>query len=105
MQPENQIVRNGATVRFSVVAEGTLPLSYQWRFNDLDLSNATNPTLVLTNVQPVAGGKYSVIVSNSEDSTSSVEAVLTVCWRVQRASALRQRDTEQALGVYQIKVD
>jgi len=104
-QPESQIVRNGATVRFSVLAEGSLPLSYQWRFNDLDLPNATNATLVLTNVQPSAGGRYSVIVSNSEDSTSSVEAVLSVCWRVQRASALRQRDTTLALGVYQIRVD
>ena len=50
-QPTNQTVYVGGTASFSVTASGTLPLSYQWNFNQTNIANATNATLVLTNVQ------------------------------------------------------
>jgi hypothetical protein len=40
IQPTNQIVLNGSNAVFSVTATGSGLLSYQWRFNGINLSNA-----------------------------------------------------------------
>src|SRR5580765_2129732 len=54
-QPADQSVSLGANVTFSVGSSSSTPL-YQWRFNALELLSATNPTLVLTNVQIMVSG-------------------------------------------------
>ncbi len=77
-QPQSQSVPCHSNVTFSVTATGLPPLSYQWRFNDNKLSNATNASLTLSNVSVAAAGRYSVIVSNAFGSTNSNEAMLTV---------------------------
>jgi pectate lyase len=75
----DQAVSLGDTVTFSIDAGGTLPLSYQWYYNtNTVLTNATSSTLTLTNVQLSDAGGYSVVVSNSYGSTTSVVAQLTV---------------------------
>jgi len=79
MPPASQTVPAGTNVTFSVTASGTAPLSYQWRFNNTDLSGATKATLALTNVQWAEAGSYVVVVSNTLGSvTSAPPAVLTV---------------------------
>ena len=50
-QPTNQTVIVGDVAAFSVVADGTPPLSYQWNFNGTNIVGATNTFLTLTNVQ------------------------------------------------------
>ncbi len=77
-QPTNQTVVVGQTAQFSVTATGTPPLSYQWTWNTTNLANATNATLVLTNVQFSQAGNYAVVVSNLADAVLSSNAVLTV---------------------------
>jgi hypothetical protein len=77
-QPANQIVSVGQNATFSVGATGSSPLSYQWSFNGTAINNATNATLVLTNVQISQSGNYVVLVSNVVGSVSSSNAVLTV---------------------------
>ena len=78
-QPTNQTVTAGQTASFSVVATGTVPLSYQWFFNtNTTLAQATNATLTLTNVQPTNAGVYSVTVTNSAGSVTSLLATLTL---------------------------
>jgi len=77
-QPTNQTVSAGGTATFSVSANGTQPLFYQWRFNGTNISGATNTSLTLTNVQPVQAGTYAVQVANVAGSTNSANAVLTV---------------------------
>ncbi len=77
-QPQNQTVTQGANTSFSVVANGTAPFTYQWRFNSQDLPGATSATLPLSNVQPADVGNYSVIVSNALGSTTSAGASLNV---------------------------
>lgn len=77
-QPTNQVVAAGVTVVFSVVAEGDAPLSYQWRRNGLDLTNATEPTLTLTAVSAAQAGSYAVVVSNQFGSLSWAVGTLTV---------------------------
>ncbi len=77
-QPKSQTVRVGTNVTFNVVAAGTSPLSYQWRFNATNIGGATNSSLVLSNVQPAASGNYTVVVTNSINSITSAPANLSV---------------------------
>ncbi|MBI4663788.1 MAG: immunoglobulin domain-containing protein [Verrucomicrobia bacterium] len=77
-QPRGQTVQIGFTATFFVAATGTLPLRYQWRFNNADLAGATNQSLIITNVQPVHAGTYSVRVTNIAGSVTSAPAVLRV---------------------------
>ena len=77
-QPQSVNVSSGQNVTFTVVPNGTLPLSYQWYHNtNTPVANATNATLTLTNVQPANEGGYSVIITNSYGSVTSVVATLT----------------------------
>src|SRR5205814_1568078 len=62
-QPTNQTVTAGANVTFSVVAGGTAPLSYQWRFNGTNITGATASSFTIVNAQPANAGAYSVVVS------------------------------------------
>jgi alpha-tubulin suppressor-like RCC1 family protein len=52
------------TAYLHAAATGGQPLSYQWRFNGIQIVGATRATLALTNVQPDQAGDYSVVVSN-----------------------------------------
>ncbi len=78
-QPTNLTVLSGSNAAFSVEAGGTAPLAYQWVFNATNLlTDATNTTVSLTNVQPANGGNYQVRISNPAGSATSVVAILTV---------------------------
>jgi hypothetical protein len=77
-QPASQTVNVGETVVFSVSASGTVPLEYQWRKNEVNIGGATQPSLVISNVQSADAGVYSVRVSNSAGSAVSSNATLTV---------------------------
>ena len=85
-QPADQTngIFTGDAVGFSVQANGTAPLSYQWRKNGIDISGVLNPSaltnvLSLTNVQPVDAAGYSVVISNVAGSiTSSVAQLLVI---------------------------
>ncbi len=77
-QPVSQTVPTGVTATFSVVAEGSAPLSYQWQFNGTNIAAATSTSLTLTNVQATQTGSYSVQVANLYGSTNSSSASLTV---------------------------
>jgi hypothetical protein len=67
----------GTNVTFSVSAAGT-GLSYQWRFNGVDLIGQTSPVLVLTNVQGAHEGFYVARVSSASCAVQSDPASLTV---------------------------
>jgi len=71
-------VNQGASVTFSISAVGAAPLSYQWRFNGMDLPGAVQSTLSRANVQPVNEGTYAIVVQNSSGSITSAPASLTV---------------------------
>jgi hypothetical protein len=77
-QPQNRIVDAGATVSFSVVAKGSLPLTSQWRFNSVDIGGANNDTLLLQNVSTNNEGLYSVVITNSFGSVTSAPALLMI---------------------------
>lgn len=75
-QPADAIAAPGTTAGFSVVAQGTPPLGYQWRANGTNIPGATSDSLVLTNVNSAIVGQYSVVVSSGALSTTSLAATL-----------------------------
>jgi hypothetical protein len=78
-QPVNQTVTAGQPAKFSVMASGTAPLSYQWRRNAANIGGATaasytTPATVIAD----NSAKFDVVVSNSVNSVTSAQATLTV---------------------------
>jgi hypothetical protein len=78
IQPVTQHALAGASVTFSVGADGQLPLSYQWRFNGANIPGATSATLTLNSVGAGNDGAYSVVVWNAINSVVSAPASLAV---------------------------
>ena len=81
----------GTSLQLLVFADGTLPLSYQWRagavgsgvytnvINGGNLSGATNSVLTITNVLPYEQADYVVVITNFAGSvTSSVPTTVTL---------------------------
>jgi hypothetical protein len=95
LQPVSQTVPVGATVSFSVAAEGTIPLNYQWQFNGTTLESALSPGLLLTNVQVAQAGVYLAEISNAAGTTNSAAALLKV---IDQPLLLNARMTNGAFG-------
>jgi len=77
-QPRDIATNAGRTVTFSVVASGTGPLRYQWRFNGTNILNATNSSLVITNAQLTNEGVYSVVIVDNVGDITSAPARLVI---------------------------
>jgi hypothetical protein len=77
-QPQSLTVTNGDNASFSIVASGTAPLIYQWKFNGNKLDGAIATNYVVNNAQPANSGDYTVDVSNSAGAVTSSPAHLTV---------------------------
>ncbi len=54
----------GRSVYLRAEAPGSLPMSYQWRFNGEDIPGATEPVLQLHDLRFEQAGAYAVVVSN-----------------------------------------
>jgi hypothetical protein len=78
LQPQSRTNLVGTDASFSVTANGTQPLGYQWRFNGASLAEATSANLTLTAVQASAAGSYTVVVTNIAGALTSAVAILTV---------------------------
>jgi len=77
-QPRSTNAIAGSTVTFTVVANSSTPMTYQWRFNDSDIPGATGTSLALVNVQESNAGNYQVVVTDEIGSVSSSIAVLGI---------------------------
>jgi hypothetical protein len=78
-QPANATVKAGKTAKFTVIATGTMPLSYQWRKNGANIPGATKPSYTTPATTPADDGAlFSATVTNSLGSVTSNDAVLTV---------------------------
>jgi hypothetical protein len=76
-QPADQAVPAGSDATFSVVAQSSYPyLLYQWFFKGTAIAQATNSTLVVSNVQSNKTGAYWVMVSYGSCSITSSNANL-----------------------------
>jgi cyclophilin family peptidyl-prolyl cis-trans isomerase len=78
--PSGASVATGTSVTFSVTAQGTPNLTYQWRKNTNPISGATNATFTISSVASGDTSTYDVIVSNiaSTAGVKSNDVVLTV---------------------------
>ena len=113
--PQNITVTEGDMTTFSAIATGDGPLSYQWFFNGVSLTDATQSTLVIPQTQISNAGEYTASVFNPVGSATSKTAILRVLADVGRALiissatgsrgqtiqvplTLRAQGTENALG-------
>jgi hypothetical protein len=77
-QPTDISVKQGRAAVFQVNASGSMPLAYQWRFNDVAMAGQTSSTLVVSNATELNAGRYTVEVHNNVGSVTSAPARLTV---------------------------
>lgn len=77
-EPQDAAVYAGNDATFTVAVTGFAPLSYQWRFNGVDIPGATTNSLPRPNVQPEQVGNYSVVVTNEYGSATSSNALLSI---------------------------
>jgi glucose/arabinose dehydrogenase/mono/diheme cytochrome c family protein len=71
LQPKGTAVILGHAASFTVSANGTAPLSYQWSNDAGNLSGASNASLAFSNVTADEAGNYSVTVSNAVGQATS----------------------------------
>ncbi len=78
-QPVNQTVTAGQTATFTVTANGTAPLSYQWQKNGANIAGATSASYTTpATTTSDSGSTFDVVVSNSAGTATSNAATLTV---------------------------
>ncbi|MBL7113906.1 MAG: T9SS type A sorting domain-containing protein [Bacteroidales bacterium] len=77
-QPEADTIDSQSTNVFSVQAEGTAPLSYQWYFDETEIDAGTNPSYAIVGARSSQSGNYYCRVSNNCGSVYSDTAVLYV---------------------------
>jgi hypothetical protein len=76
--PAGLLVQTGSSATFSVVANGTAPLLYQWRKNGTALAGGTAASFSLAAALEADSGVYDVQVSNAAGGVTSATAVLSV---------------------------
>lgn len=77
-QPAGKTVNMGSAVSFSVTATGTPAPTYAWKKDGVAISGATAATYSLTSAASANAGSYTVVVTNSQGSVTSMAAVLAV---------------------------
>ena len=70
-QPVTQTVTAGAPVTFSVTANGTAPLTYQWLKDGATISGASSASYSITSTTSASVGNYYVTISNSAGTVTS----------------------------------
>jgi hypothetical protein len=77
-QPQNANLCAGSPLNLSVTATGTGPISYQWKLGAENIPGATAATYSVPSVAVGNAGTYSCVVTNSCNSVTSGNAVVTV---------------------------
>ena len=85
-QPQSSTNAVGSTVMLAADVKGATPISYQWLFHGVPLtdngriSGSTNSTLILSNLQTNDIGDYQLLATNFLGSTNSSMAFLDVVY-------------------------
>jgi autotransporter-associated beta strand protein len=78
-QPADLTADQGTSVTFTVTAQGTAPLVYQWRRNGVAVATpSTEPSLTLDSVAAGSAGNYDCIITNATGTVTSATATLVV---------------------------
>ena len=79
VQPASQTVQVGQTATFTVVATGSLPLSYQWQENGANIPGAISSSYTTQATTGAdSGSTFDVVVTNANGGVISSTAALTV---------------------------
>lgn len=78
VQPSDQLIGLGETLKLQALVSGAFPMSYQWQFNDVNLPDEVGDTLLIPNVAFEDEGEYRVIATNEYGSAISEAAYVTV---------------------------
>ena len=76
--PANETVYAGQTAQFSVQADGSTPLYYQWYLGTNAISGATNDVYAYVTDPTNDGSSYTVVITNFVGSITSAPATLSV---------------------------
>ncbi|MBI1177956.1 hypothetical protein GC207_11035 [bacterium] len=76
-QPVSQTTSASGTVTLSVLANGSQPITYQWRLNGQNIDGATNANYTISSVDDAKAGAYTVAISNIYDTIISDVATVT----------------------------
>jgi hypothetical protein len=84
--PRDRLVFTGGTTNFRVFAGGQGPVIYQWMFNGANVAadnvfGGTTTSLIITNVQPVNEGIYTVSVRDDYETQVTDPARLTIIFK------------------------
>ncbi|HOX03830.1 MAG TPA: immunoglobulin domain-containing protein [Verrucomicrobiota bacterium] len=102
--PANQVAALGGEAVFSVVAEGTQPLSYQWSKNGAAIAGATNATYRIGSVTEGDLGTYRVTVSNPAGQSVWAQATLELGLKAAIAKCPEnQRVVEGSNAVFRVE--
>ena len=77
-QPASQTVATGASVTFTVAANGSPAPTFQWQKSGVDIGGATSSSFMIASVTVADTGNYTVTATNSAGSAVSNVAVLTI---------------------------
>lgn len=78
-EPISVAASQGDVVNFTVTAQGTAPLLYQWRLDGVLIGDATtSPTLSIPNVAAASAGDYDCVITNASGSVISGVASLSI---------------------------
>lgn len=77
-QPNDQSGDIGSNATFSVTAQGSIGLAYQWRHYGTNLPGANASSYIVTNIQLAHTGPYDVVVSDISGSVASASANLSL---------------------------
>src|SRR6185437_14416412 len=77
-EPQSVAVAPAQPAQFTVTANGSSPLGYQWQFGGGAIPGATDSSYSIASAQPVNAGNYTVTVTNNFGSITSSVAVLAL---------------------------
>ncbi len=93
----------GTTPSFNSTILGTAPLNIVWQHNQQNLPDATNSSLVFSDVQPGDAGKYRVVAANELGTAFSAEARLVIVpvatWGNSRSDLRVREDVGDVVGL------
>jgi hypothetical protein len=78
LQPSSVTAAVGNNVTFSAAIGGSLPITFQWKKNGVNIPGATSQTLILNNVFFTDAANYVLYGTNALGFTNTAAATLTV---------------------------
>ncbi|HEY4414673.1 MAG TPA: LamG-like jellyroll fold domain-containing protein, partial [Verrucomicrobiae bacterium] len=75
VNPSTETVYANQGITFNANPTGNAPFFYQWQHNGINLTGATNATLVLTSLQVADSGSYTVQLTNADGGASATASL------------------------------